>query len=98
MKARSMILVVVVSLLFLGTGALAQPGGPYAVEQGMASGGGYHLTSLVLPSVPGPNWQVSGAASGGNYRLSAPRALASTGSGCCCTYLPCAMRSYRPFR
>jgi hypothetical protein len=96
MKTRRVILMAVVALLFLSTGALAQPGGLYTVEQGVASGGGYHLTSLTLPSVPGPTWQVSGTASGGNYRLFAPPAPASTGSGCCCTYLPCATRSYQP--
>jgi hypothetical protein len=94
MKTRSVILVAVVALLFLSTGALAQPGGLYTAEQGAASGGGYRLTSLALPSVPGPTWQVSGSASGGSYRLSAPAAPASAGSGCCCTYLPCVTRSY----
>jgi hypothetical protein len=96
MKTRSVILVAVVALLLVSTGALAQPGGLSTVEQGVLSGGGYRLTRLALPSVPGPTWQVSGTASGGHYRCAAAPALGSAGSGCCCTYLPCALRSYRP--
>ena len=95
MKIRCVILVAVAVLLLLSTGALAQPGGLPAAESGVASGGGCRLTSLALPSVPGPAWRVSGTASGGRYRLSASLLLGSAGSGCCCTYLPCVLRKYK---
>jgi hypothetical protein len=93
MKTRRVILVAVVALLFSSTGVLAQHGGLYTAEQEVASGGSYHLTSLAPSSVADLTWQVSGTASGGNYRLSALPALALTGSGCCCTYLPCILRN-----
>lgn len=98
MKIRVAILLVVVLLLVGSVAvrqvqgvALAQSGGPpplagYAVEKGVASGGGYRLTSLVH------TWQVGEVASGGAYRLLRP---ASPGGGnqCCCTYLPCVVRN-----
>jgi len=58
----------------------------YAVEQGTASGGGYHLTAL--------RWQVSGLAGGEGYRLLSPLAPSLRGSGCCCTFLPCLLRNH----
>jgi hypothetical protein len=64
----------------LVSGALAQSSGPYQVESGTISGGGYRLTIA--------NWQVSGTASGEGYRLIGPVAPELRGSGCCCTYLP----------
>ena len=73
--------------LILGTGAVAQSGGQYTVEEGTAVGGSYRLTSLC--------WEVSGVASGGGYRLLGSAAPANhVGSGCCCTYLPGILRSY----
>ena len=56
-------------------------------EKGVASGGGYRLTSLAH------TWQVGEVASGGAYRLLRP---ASPGGGnqCCCTYLPCVVRNF----
>ena len=68
----------------LAGGVLAQSSGPYQVEGGTISGGGYHLTTAT--------WQVSGTAAGGGYRLLSPAAPTLRGSGCCCTYLPCVMR------
>jgi hypothetical protein len=99
MKIRAAILCVV-ALLLVGSVALrqvrsvalAQSGGPlplvgYAAEKGVASGGGYRLMSLVHI------WQVGEVASGGGYRLLSP---ASPGGGnqCCCTYVPCVVRSF----
>lgn len=64
----------------------SQPPPPwYAVEQGRASGGHYHLTSV--------SWRVGGAASGGAYRLLSPSSPTLRGSGCCCTYMPCVLRN-----
>lgn len=62
----------------------------YTVGQGTASGGGYNLTGLA--------WQVEGVASGGGYRLLDPLSLnasppPSVQVGCCCTYLPCTLRT-----
>lgn len=38
-------------------------------------------------------WQVVGTTAGGGYTLEASQAVPLTGSGCCCTYLPCVIRS-----
>jgi hypothetical protein len=85
MKRRILVLTAIVALLILGTAALAQPGGLYVVETGHATGGRYSLTSLA--------WQVRGASGGGDYRLLGPAMPALRGSGCCCTYLPVALRN-----
>jgi hypothetical protein len=97
MKARTIVLFVLVASLLLGSvalrqtrdSALAQSGGTppaqYVVARGMASGGGYRLTGL--------SWQVHGASSGGGYRLLSP-VSPSGGNQCCCTYLPCVLRNY----
>jgi len=57
-------------------------------------GGNYQLTSLPLRPAQGNAWQVSGNASGGGYALTSPYEPALRGSGCCCTYLPCMLRSW----
>jgi len=66
--------------------AVAQPAGPYQVDSGTISGGGYRLTPAT--------WQVSGVASGGSYRLVGPASPGPVGSGCCCTYLPCVLDNW----
>jgi hypothetical protein len=91
MKGRVVILAVVAFLL-LTTSGLAQAGRWYPVEKGTAAGGGYRLTSLA--PAQGDTWQVQGSASGGGYRLLAPVTAGYVGSGCCCTYLPCVLRSH----
>ena len=95
MKVRSVILAVIVSLL-LTAGALpatapavAQSGGQYSIQGGVASGGNYRLI--------GSGGAAGCLASGGGYRLVrssavAREALPSAGSGCCCLYLPCLLR------
>ena len=69
--------------------ALAQSNEPapeqYVVAQGVASGGGYRLTSIA--------WQVSGASRGGEYRLQGPASPGVTIDQCCCTYLPCVKKN-----
>jgi len=82
--------IALVCVLVLAGMALAQSGSQpspswYAVEQGGASGGRYHLTSV--------SWHASGAASGGGYRLLSPSSPTLRGSGCCCTYIPCVLRN-----
>lgn len=82
--------IALVCVLLLAGAALAQSGSQpsppwYAVEQGRASGGRYHLTSV--------SWYVSGTASGGSYRLLSPSSPTLRGNGCCCTYLPCVLRN-----
>jgi hypothetical protein len=72
--------------VLLAGGAQAQSTGQYQVAGGLSSGGGYHLTTV--------EWQVSGSASGGGYALAAPIQPELRGSGCCCTYLPCVLRSW----
>jgi hypothetical protein len=84
-------LLLVIALLAVGGAALAQsgwsgPGQAMTVQAGTSSGGSYQLTSLA--------WQVSGTALGGSYTLAIPYAPALRGSGCCCTYLPCILRTW----
>ncbi len=90
MKARIIILATLVVLLLAGSVASAQPAKQaqstwYTVERGSASGGGYHLVSQV--------WQVGRVSSGAGYHLQAPMMPASSENGCCCTFLPCILRS-----
>ena len=66
----------------LGVGTIDQPGAT------TLRGGRYQLTDVTLPDTQGRAPQASDLARGGRYHL---RALA-TGSGCCCTYLPCVVR------
>ena len=91
MKQR-MMLTVITFLVLLGAVVTAQPNRPhsqqYMVENRGAVGAGYQLTGLV--------WQVTGTASGGNYQLLCPAASTQRGSGCCCTYLPITLRSFKP--
>ena len=70
----------------LAGGARAQSTGPYQVEGSTIFGEGYRLATTA--------WQVSGALGGGGYRLLAPASVELTGSGCCCTFLPCVMRQW----
>ena len=89
MKTRIAVLAVVVALLLLGAVAPARSGGNgltevVVIQPGVASGGGYRLSGL--------SWQISGTASGGGYRLLETSAPSLTGSGCCCSYLPCVLR------
>ena len=58
---------------------------PYTVRAGTVAGEGYQLSSLA--------WPITGVASGGTYHLSMADTPALQGSGCCCTYLPCVLRS-----
>ncbi len=85
MKAKRVILLVVLTLLLVGTLAQAQPGEGCTVVEGVASGGGYRLTALA--------WQVRGPAVGGSYRLLAADSPNLNGSGCCCVYLPVVSRN-----
>ncbi|MBN1139774.1 MAG: hypothetical protein JXM73_24595 [Anaerolineae bacterium] len=99
MKARTVILAALVTLVCLGSVTSAQSGGagpaPEYVVQAMTSvGGTYQLASLPLRQTQGDAWQVSGTATGAGYVLTIPSAPALRGSGCCCTHLPCALRDW----
>jgi hypothetical protein len=87
-RVTALVAVLFCSLLLVSSVGRAQSSGPpgYVVEQGTASGGGYHLTSTT--------WQARGIASGGGYRLAVPASPAGTGTPCCCTYLPCVLRNH----
>jgi hypothetical protein len=87
---RVLLVALVIACLVLAGGVLAKPedsGLPPAcvVERGSISGGGYRLTSLA--------WQISGSLNGGDYQLSVQTEPLLRGSGCCCAYLPIAVRS-----
>ena len=99
MKSQTVILLALVVCLALGGGAMAQSGKSEPRDgagQAIIAGGHYQLVSeLPSSAADAGTWQVSGAASGGAYRLLASPAPARAASGCCCTYLPCAMRRLR---
>lgn len=94
MKGRIGLLIAVAALLLLGATAVAQlddddASAVFIVEEGIAVGGDYRLSSL--------SRQVGGA-SGGDYRLLATSSAnasppPSAEVGCCCTYLPCTLRA-----
>jgi len=82
---RAIYLMLVIALLALASGAVAQtedsePSPLCMVGRGSISGGAYQLTSL--------SWQINGSASGGAYQLAVPAAPSLRGSGCCCIYIP----------
>lgn len=58
----------------------------YSVEQTTSSGEGYRLATLA--------WQVDGTASGSGYILRSPTGPNLRGNGCCCTFIPCLLRSH----
>jgi hypothetical protein len=83
---RIVLLAAVATLLLLGVAASAQPGGGYVVDEGVMAGGSYRLTSASLPG--------SEPMIGGGYQLLSLAESTATGSGCCCTYLPCIPRNW----
>ena len=90
MKTRTIILVGIIAILFVGTAILVQaregsaaPG--YTVEAGVIAGDGYSLTSL--------EWRVNGSTGGSGYHLLSP-AVPSQAGGCCCLYLPCVQKNF----
>ena len=101
MKTRTAILIAIVALLLVSSVAIARPDnrapGTWSFfKPASAAAQGYRLTSVTLRQpfdfAQGSAWRVSGTASGGGYRLSEAAPSALTGSGCCCTYLPCVLR------
>ena len=96
MKLRIIILSTIVALLCivfvlqgfgLAQSTVADPPEVYIVGESTASGKGYNLTSLA--------WQVGGISSNVGYSLLVPMEVTLRGSGCCCTYLPSVLCSYR---
>ena len=104
-RLATMMIVALVALLVAGGLAAAQspsspgtagqplpgkdPAAVYAVQAGTAAGGAYRLAS------GWQDWSVRGAASGGSYRVEVVGAARGTGTPCCCSYLPCALKGYR---
>lgn len=85
MKARVIFLLVLL-IVFSAVGTVALPAGRYQIEIGIIAGGAYRLTSSGAPA--------NAVSAGGDYMLLVPSASAAQGSGCCCTFLPCALRSW----
>jgi hypothetical protein len=83
--------VVLLALILLTSSqAMAQRKEPAQPAWSVASnrtltGGSYSLENL--------SWKVSGRLSGEGFRLESPEDPDLTGSGCCCTYLPCVFNS-----
>jgi hypothetical protein len=83
-KKQMFFLIVLLTLVFLSTGAGALSAPRHQVEAGIISGGSYQLTTFGA--------QAGNVASGGAYRLLGPAAPEQLASGCCCVYLPCILR------
>jgi len=86
MGIRFTLLLILLAFLLLSIAAGALAATRDQVETGTISGGGYQLTTL--------GSQADSMAAGGAYRLLGPAPAGPTGSGCCCTYLPCVMRDW----
>ena len=90
MKARIAVTLLLAALLLLSAAAweeavgLAQTIPRTPTAQSLAPDGGYRLSTVT--------WQIRGAVAGNGYRLVPLGQPALTGSGCCCTFLPCVMR------
>jgi hypothetical protein len=54
------------------------------LESGASSSADYQISDVT--------WRVEGISTGGAYRLESASEPLSTGSGCCCTYLPCVIK------
>jgi len=106
MKARTVVLFVMVAFLLLGSVTLRQGLGRLDLA---AKGSALAQSDRPPPAqyiaaqgvAPGRGyrltslaWQVRGTAGGGGYRLPGPAAPASSENGCCCTYLPCVLRNH----
>mgnify|MGYP000260782679 CR=1 FL=1 len=87
MKTGIAILLVLLIGTLLVTGiVLAQGGSGTPHKAATLSGGHYRLVSLGIGAEV--------VTSGGGYTLLSPAQPARSGSGCCCTYLPCVARSH----
>ena len=79
------------SLLLVGSGALAQPAPAapppvYRVDRGTLMAEHYRLSTL--------SWEVGCPSAGGGYVLRGP-VRPNQGAGCCCTYLPISPKGWR---
>jgi len=97
-KRVAMVMIVALAALLLAGGLTAaqspslpgkEPAAIHAVQAGTAAGRAYRLAS------GWQDWSVRGAASGGSYRIEVVGAVRGTGTPCCCSYLPCALKGYR---
>ena len=88
MKKRVELLIILLALTLLGTGAGALSVPRYQVETGTISGESNQLTSA------GP--QADFVSTAGTYRLLGLATPVQQGSGGCCTFLPCILGSHWP--
>jgi hypothetical protein len=92
MNARMLLvlsLVVVLAWLVpLGGGkrALSAETGWLLSGSAASNDGGFQISTFT--------WKVEGISLGGEYRLENLSTPLLTGSGCCCTYLPCIIRTH----
>ena len=89
-QAFRLVLMILLLAALLASSATPQRSAAQGASQVVvASGGHYHLTT----SSNNQTVRVSaGIISGGGYQLQGPSYPASTGTGCCCTFLPCVRR------
>lgn len=85
MKILTTLLLILLIFALLNTGTSAQTVSRYQIDSGVISGGGYQLVSFEA--------QVATVSTGGTYSLVGPATPSLQGSGCCCTYLPCALKN-----
>jgi hypothetical protein len=86
MRVRIALLLILLVVVLLATSAGVQSAPRNRAETGTISGGTYRLRSFGM--------EADGASTGGAYRLLGPLTPSLRGSGCCCTYLPCILRSW----
>jgi hypothetical protein len=84
-KKTILLSVVLLTLVLLSAGAGALSAPRHQIEAGTISGGSYQLTTS--------GTQAGAVASGGAYRLLGSAATVQLASGCCCTFLPCALHN-----
>ena len=58
----------------------------FVVGRSKSQNKAYQLTSI--------SWQVTGISADNDYTLTSPQSLSESSTGCCCTYLPCALKGW----
>lgn len=86
MNTRITLCLILIAVLLLVTAAGTPSVTGSRIEPETMMGGAYRLV--------GSGVTVDRVSAGGDYILLGPSAPIGQGSGCCCTYLPCALRNW----